>query len=53
MGPDAVRDHRDMGEPTTVDLERFNPFDPLVQQCPFPHYAAMRERAPVFQVPGL
>jgi cytochrome P450 len=52
MGPDAVRDHRDMGEPTTVDLERFNPFDPLVQQCPFPHYAAMRERAPVFQVPG-
>jgi cytochrome P450 len=36
----------------TIDLSRFNPFDPVVQQCPFPHYAAMRDVTPVFQVPG-
>lgn len=36
----------------TVDLTSFNPFDPAVQQCPFPHYAAMRVDQPVFRVPG-
>jgi cytochrome P450 len=35
-----------------VNLERFNPFDPAIQQCPFPHYAAMRETTAVFNVPG-
>ena len=24
-----------------VSLEGFNPFDPVVQQCPHPYYAAM------------
>ncbi|HEX9260337.1 MAG TPA: cytochrome P450 [Acidimicrobiales bacterium] len=41
-----------MSDGPAVDLDRFNPFDPAVQQCPFPHYAAMREQAPVFRVPG-
>lgn len=36
-----------------VDLDGFNPLDPEIMQCPFPHYAAMREQQPVFQVPGL
>ena len=36
----------------TVDLTAFNPFDPEVQQCPHPHYAAMRAEQPVFRVPG-
>ncbi len=35
-----------------VDLEGFDPFDAQVQQCPHPHYAAMREAVPVFHVPG-
>jgi cytochrome P450 len=52
MASGGLREHRVMGEQTVVDLEGFNPFDPAVQQCPFPHYAAMREQAPVFQVPG-
>lgn len=30
-----------------TDLATFNPFDPETLQCPFPHYAAMREEAPV------
>ena len=40
-----------MAEPV-IDLERFNPFDGAVQQCPHPHYAAMRASQPVFRVPG-
>lgn len=36
-----------------VDISTFNPFDPSTQQCPFPHYAQMREKAPVHPVPGL
>jgi len=36
-----------------VDISTFNPFDPSTQQCPFPHYAQMREEAPVHPVPGL
>jgi cytochrome P450 len=37
----------------SVDLDQFNPLDPAVMQCPFPHYAAMRSQRPVFQVPGV
>ena len=29
------------------DLATLNPFDPAVLQCPFPHYARMRDEAPV------
>ncbi len=35
-----------------VGLDRFNPFDPEVQQCPHPYYRAMQHAAPVFRVPG-
>ena len=31
-------------------LASFNPFDPTTLQCPFPHYATMREQAPVLFV---
>jgi cytochrome P450 len=31
----------------TDTLEGFNPFDPTTLQCPFPHYALMREQSPV------
>jgi cytochrome P450 len=31
----------------TDTLAHFNPFDPATLQCPFPHYATMREQAPV------
>jgi cytochrome P450 len=30
-----------------AELDQLNPFDPAVLQCPFPHYAAMRDEAPV------
>ena len=33
---------------TDVDLEAFDPLDPATQQCPFPHYAAMRAQGSVF-----
>jgi cytochrome P450 len=33
-----------------TDLANFNPFDPDTLQCPFPHYAQMREEAPVLFV---
>jgi cytochrome P450 len=36
-----------------VDVSAFNPFDPVTMQCPFPHYAAMREQAPVNFVESL
>lgn len=39
--------------PEKIDLASFNPFDPATLQCPFPHYAAMREQAPVHEVTGL
>ncbi len=32
---------------TASDLAHFNPFDAETLQCPYPHYAAMREGAPV------
>lgn len=33
-----------------TDLSTLNPFDPAVLQCPFPHYARMREEAPVLHL---
>lgn len=35
-----------------VSLDGFNLFDPEVQQCPHIYYAAMRDKTPVFHVPG-
>ena len=35
------------------DLATFNPFDPKVLQCPFPHYARLREEAPVTRIEQL
>lgn len=32
---------------SATELDQLNPFDPAVLQCPFPHYAAMRDEAPV------
>ena len=32
---------------TASDLAQFNPFDADTLQCPYPHYATMREEAPV------
>ena len=37
----------------TIDISTFNPFDPETLQCPFPHYAKMREEQPVLKVEGL
>jgi cytochrome P450 len=37
----------------STDLATFNPFDPTVLQCPFPHYAQMREDAPVLHLEHL
>jgi cytochrome P450 len=37
----------------TNDLATFNPFDSDTLQCPFPHYAQMREEQPVMQIEGL
>jgi cytochrome P450 len=37
----------------TIDISNFNPFDPETLQCPFPHYAKMREEQPVLKVEGL
>lgn len=37
----------------TIDISSFNPFDPETLQCPFPHYAKMREEQPVLKVEGL
>jgi cytochrome P450 len=35
------------------DLASFNPFDAETLQCPYPHYAAMREQAPVLHLSDL
>jgi cytochrome P450 len=37
----------------SVDLSTFNPFDPQTLQCPFPHYAQMREEQPVMHLESL
>ncbi len=36
----------------SVDYQRYNPFDPKMQQDPFPWYAALRAHAPVWKHPG-
>jgi len=33
---------------TEIDLSTYNPMDREVQQCPFPHYAALRDHGPIF-----
>jgi cytochrome P450 len=40
-----------VSESAAIDLESYNPFDPAWQQDPFPAYAALRERAPVYRHP--
>ncbi|MEM8904554.1 MAG: cytochrome P450 [Actinomycetota bacterium] len=39
----------DVGE---IDLETYDPMDRAVQQCPYPHYAALRDQAPVYLHPA-
>jgi cytochrome P450 len=34
-------------------VHEFNPLAPEIVECPYPFYKAMREEAPVYQVPGL
>ena len=36
----------------TIDLSRYDPMERSIQQDPFPYYAALRERAPVFRHPA-
>ena len=36
-----------------TDLATFNPFDPETLQCPFPHYAQMRDEQPVLFLESL
>ena len=31
-----------------IDLATYDPMDPSIQQCPYPHYAAVREDGPLF-----
>jgi cytochrome P450 len=35
------------------DLATFNPFDPDTLQCPFPHYARMRDEQPVLHIESM
>jgi cytochrome P450 len=37
----------------TTDLSTFNPFDPATLQCPFPHYAQMRQEQPVMFIESM
>ena len=37
-----------MTDTSSVDLSTYNPMDREVQQCPFDHYAALREQGPLF-----
>jgi cytochrome P450 len=34
-----------------IDLTTYDPMEPSIQQCPFPHYAALRREAPVYHHP--
>lgn len=36
-----------------TDLATFNPFDPATLQCPFPHYAQMRDEQPVMHLESM
>jgi cytochrome P450 len=33
---------------TDIDLATYDPMDPAIQQCPYPHYAAVRDESPLF-----
>jgi cytochrome P450 len=35
----------------TIDLDNYDPMDREIQQCPFPHYAALRAHGPLFLHP--
>jgi cytochrome P450 len=35
-----------------VDLDSFDPAVPEIQQCPYPHYRAMRDERPVLRIDG-
>jgi len=37
-----------MTDTASIDLSTYNPMDRDVQQCPFDHYAALREHGPIF-----
>jgi len=37
-----------MTDTANVDLSTYNPMDRAVQQCPFDHYAALRDHGPLF-----
>lgn len=37
-----------MTDVADIDLDAYNPMDREVQQCPYPHYAALREHGPIF-----
>ncbi len=37
-----------MTDTADIDLSNYHPMDPEVQQCPFAHYAALREHGPLF-----
>ena len=32
-----------------ISIENYSPMDPQYQQDPFPHYAALRDQAPIFR----
>ncbi|MFK7917912.1 MAG: cytochrome P450 [Ilumatobacter sp.] len=33
---------------TFIDLSTYDPMDPAIQQCPYPHYGAVRDDGPLF-----
>lgn len=37
-----------IGAVNEIDLTNYDPMDPAIQQCPFPHYAAVRDDGPIF-----
>ncbi|MUH52841.1 MAG: cytochrome P450, partial [Actinobacteria bacterium] len=48
--PIAYGSYNARGHPmTTIDLTNYDPMDRDVQQCPFAHYAALREQGPLFR----
>ena len=40
-----------MTDAAEIDLSTFDPMDPEIQQCPFDHYAALREHGPIYLDP--
>ena len=43
-----MRDDVAMTDTANVDLSTYNPMDREVQQCPFDHYAALRDHGPLY-----